>query len=143
LGKDKSGSSVKTVNKFQKSARAFQIATLMTDQEKNVSEIGEFIGELGAGVFEEKLARVLNETASAVMANDRDGEVVLRFKMKPISSSQTKVTHSIEFKAPTLNGVKSEKNTTDTVMYVGQKGKLSLFPEDQMQMFSKRGEVAR
>ncbi len=107
-----------------------------------MSQIGEFIGELGAGVFEEKLARVLNETASAVMANDREGEVILRFKMKPISSSQAKVMHSIEFKAPTLNGVKSEKNSTDTVMYVGQKGKMSLFPEDQMQMFSKRGEIS-
>lgn len=107
-----------------------------------MSNIGEFIGELGAGVFEEKLARVLGETASAVMSNERDGEVILRFKMKPISSSQAKVTHSIEFKAPTLNGVKTEKNTTDTVMYVGQKGKMSLFPEDQMQMFGKRGETA-
>lgn len=108
-----------------------------------MSEVAELLGELGAGTFEEKLSRVINETASAVMANEREGEVVLKFKIKPISNCQAKVMHTIEFKAPTLNGIKSEKNTTDTVMYVGQKGKMSLFPEDQMQMFSKRGETIK
>ncbi|QEY15501.1 hypothetical protein D0C16_05630 [Cellvibrio sp. KY-GH-1] len=106
-----------------------------------MSEISEFLAELGAGTFEEKLQRTINETASLVMTNNREGEVTIKFKMKPISSSQAKVTHSIDFKAPTLNGQKSEKNTTDTVMYVGQKGKLSLFPENQTQMFDMRGKT--
>jgi len=108
-----------------------------------MSDLQEFFSELGAGVFEEKLKRVLGETATAVMANNREGEITIKFKMKPISSSQAKVAHSIEFKAPTLNGVKSEKNTTDTVMYVGTKGKLSLFPENQTQMFTTGGEVVK
>lgn len=108
-----------------------------------MNQLAEFFSELGAGVFEEKLQRVLGETASAVMTNNREGEITIKFKMKPISSSQAKVAHSIEFKAPTLNGVKSEKNTTDTVMYVGSKGKLSLFPENQTQMFTTGGEVVK
>lgn len=107
-----------------------------------MSELNEFLSELGAGVFEEKLKRVLGETAMAVMTNNREGEITLKFKMKPISSSQAKVIHAIEFKAPTQNGVKSEKNTTDTVMYVGAKGKLSLFPENQTQMFTTGGAIA-
>jgi hypothetical protein len=106
-----------------------------------MTDIPEFFSELGAGVFEEKLARILSETASAVMANNKEGEVTLKFKIKPISSSQAKIAHAIEFKAPTLNGQKSEKNLTDTVMYVGAKGKMSLFPENQTQMFDKKGST--
>lgn len=105
-----------------------------------MSELDEFFSELGAGAFEQKLTQILGETASAVMTNNREGEVTIKLKMKPISSSQAKITHSIDFKAPTIHGQKSEKNTTDTVMYVGKKGKLSLFPEDQMQMFDKKGQ---
>lgn len=106
-----------------------------------MSEVAEFLSELGAGTFDEKLQRTLNEVASLVMTNNREGEVTLKFKMKPISSSQAKITHTIDFKAPTINGQKSEKNTTETVMYVGGKGKLSLFPENQTQMFDKRGKA--
>lgn len=107
-----------------------------------MTDIPEFFAELGAGTFEEKLARTISETATAVMVNNREGEVTLKFKIKPISSSQAKVMHTIDYKAPTLNGQKSEKNTTDTVMYVGPKGKLSLFPENQTQMFDKKGSIA-
>lgn len=107
------------------------------------TEAQEFLSELGAGTFSEKLARTISETASLVMTNNREGEVTIKFKMKPASSSQAKVTHTIDFKAPTLNGQKSEKNTTETVMYVGPKGKLSLFPENQMQMFDKSGKTHR
>lgn len=108
-----------------------------------MSDVAELLSELGAGAFEEKLSRVICETAMAVMTNDREGEVVLKFKMKPISNVQTKVMHTIEFKAPTPHGIKSEKNTTDTVMYVGTKGKMSIFPENQIQMFDKSGKAPR
>lgn len=106
-----------------------------------MSDVNEFLSELGAGDFEVKMARIVCETACAVMENNREGEVILKFKMKPISSSQAKVVHTIEFKAPTANGQKTEKNTTDTVMYVGTKGKLSLFPEKQTQMFDMKGSA--
>lgn len=104
-----------------------------------MSDVAEFIGELDAGVFEEKLARILGDTAMAAMANSKEGEVTLKFKIKPMSPSQANVSHTIEFKAPTKNGKKSETNTTATLLYVGAKGKMSLFPENQTQMFDKKG----
>lgn len=104
-----------------------------------MSDVAEFIGELDAGVFEEKLARILGDTALAAMANSKEGEVTLKFKIKPMSQSQANVSHTIEFKAPTKNGKKSETNTTATLLYVGAKGKMSLFPENQTQMFDKKG----
>lgn len=106
-----------------------------------MSETAEFIGELDAGVFEEKLLRILGDTAMAAMTNSKEGEITLKFKIKPMSQSQANVTHTIEFKAPTKNGKKSETNTTSTLLYVGAKGKMSLFPENQTQMFDKKGSA--
>ena len=106
-----------------------------------MSEIEEFISELGAGVFEEKLTRSIKDTALACMANNKTGEISLKFKITPINQSQAKITHLITTKAPTLNGEKTEKNSTDTHMFVGKGGKMSLFPEDQTQMFTKSGNV--
>ncbi len=107
-----------------------------------MSEIGEFIGELGAGVFEEKLTRTLRETALAAMQHCKSGEITLKFKITPINQSQAKISHAINSKAPLLHGEKTEKNLTDTHMYVGEKGKMSLFPENQTQMFTKSGSTA-
>lgn len=107
-----------------------------------MTEIAEFFGELGAGVFEQKLSRTLSETALACMANNKTGEIVLKFKITPINQSQAKIAHTITSKAPTLNGEKSEKNITDTHMYVNAGGNMSLFPENQTQMFTTQGKVA-
>lgn len=106
-----------------------------------MSQVNEFIGELDAGVFEEKLTRILGDTAMAAMVNSKEGEVTVKFKIKPMSQSQANVSHTIEFKAPTKNGKKSETNTTATLLYVGAKGKMSLFPENQTQMFDKKGSA--
>jgi len=105
------------------------------------SEIASFIGELGAGVFEEKLTRSIKETALACMANNKAGEITLKFKITPINQSQAKITHGITTKAPTLYGKKSEENSTETHMYVNKGGAMSLFPENQTQMFTSSGKV--
>lgn len=107
-----------------------------------MTDIAEFIGELGAGVFEEKLTRTIRETALAAMQYNKTGEITLKFKITPINQSQVKIVHTIINKAPTMNGEKAEKNATDTHMFVGEKGKMSLFPENQAQMFSKTGAPA-
>lgn len=105
------------------------------------SEIASFLGELGAGVFEEKLTRSLKETALACMANNKTGEIELKFKVTPINQSQAKITHAIKTKAPTLNGKKQEENSTETHMYVNKGGSMSLFPENQTQMFTTTGKI--
>ena len=106
-----------------------------------MSEVADFFGELGAGVFEEKLTRSLKETALACMVNNKTGEISLKFKISPINQSQAKITHLITTKAPTLNGEKAEKNSTETHMYVNTGGKMSLFPENQTQMFTTSGKI--
>lgn len=108
-----------------------------------MSEIGDFISELGAGTFEEKVHAALKEAGYSAMKNTAPSEIVIKLKITPASQSQAKVEHTIETLMPTLNGKKKEINKTHTIMYVGEKGKLSIFPENQSDMFTtKRGAPA-
>lgn len=107
-----------------------------------MSDIGDFISELGAGVFEEKVQQALKDAGYATMAHAAPSEITIKLKISPASKSQAKIVHSIVAKIPQLNGEKTEKNTTHTIMYVGEKGKLSIFPENQTDMFTKRGAIA-
>lgn len=108
-----------------------------------MTDISKFIEELGAGTFEDRVRRALVETTLLAMETERTGELVMRFKIKPVGISQVNIAHEIEFKAPTKHGIKTEKNKTETVMHVGEKGTLSLFPERQEQLFTPKGEPVK
>lgn len=107
-----------------------------------MSEIGDFIGELGAGTFEEKVHAALREAGYSAMKTNASSEITIKLKITPASQSQAKVEHTISTDMPTLNGKKKEINKTHTLMYVGEKGKLSIFPENQADMFSNRSKKA-
>jgi hypothetical protein len=47
------------------------------------------------------------------------------------------IKHKLTYKRPTPKGSVAEDNTTETPMHVGTRGRLSLFPEDQTDMFGK------
>lgn len=106
-----------------------------------VSDIGDFISELGAGTFEEKVQEALKAAGYSTMKHSGTSEIVIKLKITPASQTQTKIVHSIETKMPTLNGSKTEKNSTHTLMYVWEQGKFSIFPENQSDMFSKRSST--
>lgn len=103
-----------------------------------MSDIGEFIGECGAGTFEEKVNAALKEAGYSAMKHTAPSEIILKLKITPSNQSQAKVEHTIETLMPTLNGKKKETNKTNTIMYVGEKGKLSIFPENQSDMFTAK-----
>lgn len=90
----------------------------------------EFIGELNAGVFADQIGRALSEVATGVVENGKAGQVTLTFNMKQIGSShQVTVNHKLAFKIPTKRGSIVEDTALDTPMYVGEGGRLTLFPE--------------
>ncbi|MDP5208873.1 hypothetical protein [Microbulbifer sp. 2205BS26-8] len=106
------------------------------------TNVNRFISELDGGVFEEKLAHILSDVASAVTDYDRKGEVQITLKVGKIKNShQVQIEHTLKYKKPTNHGSISEDNATSTPMYVGTKGALSLFPEKQDQMFDKKGAI--
>lgn len=100
--------------------------------------------DLDAGVFEEKLARILSDVAGATIDHSAKGQVIIQLDLKRIGQSdQVQIDHTIKYKRPTSNGDISENNKTTTPMYVGSKGALSFFPEKQNQMFDKKGQIEK
>lgn len=102
------------------------------------TDIAKFFSELGGGVFEEKLSAALSEVAVACCDRTKTGKVSLTFDIRPIGNGQqVNIKHKLKFDKPTLRGNRSEDDTTETPMYVGTKGALSQFPEDQTDMFTQ------
>lgn len=101
----------------------------------------EMIGDLDAGVFEQKLSRVLCEVAAATCEYNRAGQVVVVFTMKRLGeSSQVLLSHQIKKVRPTKRGTASEDDTTSTSMFVGVNGQLTLMPFNQGQLFEEEAE---
>ena len=101
-----------------------------------------FLNDLDGGTFEQKISRALSSVALGVVDNGKVGEVTIKFKIKQVAKgNHVNISHSLEFKKPTMNGMQGEINTTETPMHVGSEGSISLFPENQTQMFGKKGEV--
>ena len=107
------------------------------------TEVSEFVAELDGGVFEGKLSRVLSDVAAACIDTDKKGKVTLTLDMARIGSSyQVSVKHSLKFQRPTKRGSVTEEDTTSTPMHVGERGKMSLFPDKQDQLFDKLGGIS-
>ena len=107
--------------------------------------VPDFLGELDAGIFVNKIAAALNNTALGVLNNGGKGQVVLTFDIDRLSNSveekRVGIKHKLQFVTPPPRGKQSEEDTTETPMYVGKGGKLTILQEDQGQLFAITGEV--
>lgn len=105
------------------------------------TDVNEFFNDLDGGVFTEKLGTVLSDVAAHVMDYGNGGKVTITLDMKRIGSSfQVGINHKLAYTKPTARGKISEESTTETPMHVGRGGHLSQFPENQSQLFGKKGE---
>lgn len=104
------------------------------NQEKpgNMTDVQHFLQHLDGGVFEEKFATKLSEVALGVMVHEKKGKVVLTFDLTNIGSSMVGIDHTITYQVPTKNGHIGETNKTGTPMHVGNRGKMTFFPDNQM-----------
>ena len=106
------------------------------------TDVSQLIGELGAGVVEEKLATILSSVASQCIAQNKTGQVTLVLDMKPVGDhEQINIKHKIAYKQPKKRGSIAEDDTQETVMYVNEGGNISQFPEHQMDMLGKNAEL--
>lgn len=108
------------------------------------TEVDKFFQDLDGGQFEAKLSKVLSDVAGAVIDHQKGGEINLKFTIKQIgNSAQVHIDHELKYKRPTKRGALGENELTSTPMYVGRMGALSFFPENQAQMFDKKGGPAK
>lgn len=107
------------------------------------TNVPAFVGDLYGGVFEEKLSAILSEVAAGVTTFDgKQGKVTIDLTFKKLgAASQVNIAHKLSYTVPTMRGKMSEEDVTETPMYVNSGGALSLFPENQGQMFDKHGAV--
>lgn len=109
--------------------------------ENRGTDLPEFIHDLDAGVFAEKVARALGDVAAGVVDQNKGGEVTLKFNLTKVGNSpRVNIKHKLSYKVPEMNGSFSQENTTESVMHVNPGGRITQFPENQHQMFGKRGE---
>ena len=99
----------------------------MSDSKTNVDD---FVGELNAGMFKEKLGLLLSQAALGTIINgtgNKKGKVTVEFSFIQIGENEqvvvsTKLSHS----TPTKRGKKTEEDCTDTPMFVGKGGVLTI-----------------
>lgn len=112
----------------------------MSTQDRG-TDLPEFMNDLDGGVFAEKVARALSDVAAGVIDFDNKGELTLKFKLDRIGNShRVGIKHQLNYKVPEANGSYTQDNLTESVMHVNRGGRMSVFPENQHQMFGKQGE---
>ncbi|MBQ1784675.1 MAG: hypothetical protein II007_13595 [Gammaproteobacteria bacterium] len=106
------------------------------------TNVTDFITDLDGGVFAEKLSKVLSDVAGSVIDSNKRGEVIIKLTFRQIGSgSQVGIGTKLSFVRPTRRGKYTEEDTTETPMHVGRGGKVTILPEDQGQLFDKRGDA--
>lgn len=110
------------------------------------TNVTEFIHDLEGGIFENKLAHILSDVALHTLEcgeKNKQGKVTIVFSMSRLAGTtqQVSIDHKIEFSKPTPTGKMSEETTTTSVMHVHKGGNLNVFPENQLQMFDKKGNI--
>ena len=107
-----------------------------------LTDTAQFINDLDAGVFTEKVGRALSEIAGGVIDHDKAGKLTLTFDLKKLGNGQkVLVNHKLAFTVPTSKGKITEEETTDSDMHVNSGGRLTSMPENQHQFFDRRGEL--
>lgn len=108
-----------------------------------MTDVPEFLGELDAGIFMNKISAALNTAALGVLNNGNKGKVVLTFDLDRMGNSieekRVMIKHKLQYTCPTPRGKTTEEDTTETPMFVNRGGKLSIMQEDQGDLFSNVG----
>lgn len=102
--------------------------------------------ELDAGIFDRKVSHAMAQTAMAVVnADDKNkkGRVTIEYEIERIGDgAQINMTHKLTYVRPTLRGKVQETDSTQTLLYVGKGGKMTITPDTQMDLIPKtRREV--
>lgn len=97
--------------------------------ERPKTDVQAFIDELGAGVFKERLAIMLTDSALASVVNNKKAKVQVTIDISRLNDAgQVMITSKMKYDRPTKTGSISEDTVQQTVMYVGRGGVLTIEP---------------
>lgn len=102
----------------------------MAEENGTQTNVNDFIGELNAGILIEQLGITLSEAALATIVNgqgSKKAKVNLELTLSQIGENdQVVVAAKLSKSVPTKRGKKTEENVTDTPMFVGKGGKMTI-----------------
>ncbi|UEW68412.1 translation elongation factor [Xanthomonas phage MET23-P3] len=106
----------------------------------NHTPIETLMEELDGGTLGARIAAALAEAAVGVAAcNDKrkKGKVTVEFAITPVGGdqSQVQIDHTVKFATPTQRGKKLEEIATSSVMYVSNRGALTVLPNTNKDLF--------
>lgn len=93
------------------------------------TDASEFITDLDAGIFAQKLGKSISNCAAAAIDQDREATINIKLTFKRIGESQIGVKHKLDYSYPTTRGNKKEDETTSTAMYIHTTGAVTLWPQ--------------
>ncbi len=109
----------------------------MNDKAKT-TDIATLLGELNGGQTEQMINRCLSDVAANVLTHGKKGRVAIVFDLSQIGeSNQVNLEHTIIYTLPTKRGKRSEDYKTDTPVFVGAGGIMTMTPAEQIPMFPK------
>lgn len=105
----------------------------------------QVLSELNAGVFLEQVTAAMKAVALGTVVHGdkgKKGKLTLTFDMARIGeTTQLSVKHSLAYSQPTSRGKKGEDATTETPLYVGQTGVLTVLPNTNQSLpFGEKAE---
>ena len=106
------------------------------------THVHDFIDELGAGVFKEKLAHLLSDVAQGTVLHGgkgKKGKIFIELTLLQIGDNeQVMISHKLGHTTPTRRGKRSEEDLSQTSMFVGKGGEMTINPpkEDNNGQFS-------
>ena len=99
------------------------------------TNVSDFISNLGAGVTEQIISKVLSDAAVAVLVLDgkKSADVKLELKLSKMSEDSdvgVKIDAKVSYKIPTKRGDKTENETRESVFFLDpQKGLIDTPPK--------------
>lgn len=103
---------------------------------KQQKDFAHTLLHLDAGMVQKKLTEALANAAIGTVNFDKQGEVILSFKIKRMSETgQVDIAHGVKSVVPTANGKITEENTTHSAMWVHTSGLVTVTSEKQGDIF--------
>ncbi len=111
----------------------------MNEGKRKLTSITELLAELNGGTVEQLFNLAISDAAANVLEFDKKGKVTLTIDMSRIGESQqVNAVSTLSYKIPTKRGSRSEDYGIDTPLYVGAGGRLTVLPDNQIDMLTKR-----
>lgn len=96
------------------------------------TDVNDFISELGAGAFTQKLSLILSEAALNQILHgqgNKKSKINIEFSFQQMGDNeQVIISHKLSKSLPTKRGKKGEEDTTESVFFVGKGGVMTIEP---------------